>query len=49
MDSRFFLYLNGIEETWFIQNMSNGKSRFSPAHMADDFVEFILRGITKRA
>ncbi len=41
-------YLNGIEETWFIQSMSNGESRFSPARMADDFVEFILRGITKR-
>jgi len=39
-------YLNGIEETWFIQSMSNGARRFSPAAMADDFVEFILCGMT---
>jgi len=41
-------YLNGIEETWFIQSMSNGQSRFSPARMAEDFIEVILRGIAKR-
>jgi AcrR family transcriptional regulator len=41
-------YLNGIEETWFIQTMSNGESRFSPARMAEDFIELILRGIQKR-
>ena len=39
-------YLNGIEETWFIQNMSNGESRFSPADMADELVAFVLRGMT---
>ena len=38
-------YLNGIEETWFIQAMANGESRFSPACMAEDFIEFIVRGI----
>jgi TetR/AcrR family acrAB operon transcriptional repressor len=38
-------YLNGIEETWFIQTMSNGESRFSPARMAEEFIEFILRGM----
>ena len=41
-------YLNGVEETWFIQNLSSRESRFSPADMADDLVEFILRGMTKR-
>ena len=42
-------YLNGIEETWFIQSMSNGAPRFSPAGMADDFIELILRGMTRRS
>ncbi len=42
-------YLNGIEETWFIQGMSNGARRFSPARMADDFIELILGGITTRS
>jgi len=42
-------YLNGIEETWFIQSMSNGARRFSPAGMADDFIEFILRGLTRHS
>jgi hypothetical protein len=42
-------YLNGIEETWFIQGMSSGARRFSPAGMADDFIEFILRGMTSRS
>lgn len=42
-------YLNGIEETWFIQSMSNGARRFSPARMADDFIELILRGMTNRS
>lgn len=39
-------YLNGIEETWFIQNMANVERRFSPAVMADELVAFILRGMT---
>lgn len=42
-------YLNGVEETWFLQQLSLQESRFSPAHMADDLVEFILRGVTNRA
>ena len=40
--------LNGIEEIWFLQNVPGRESRFSPGHRADDSVEFILRGITKR-
>jgi hypothetical protein len=39
-------YLNGIQETWFLQSMSNGQARFSPARMAEDFIELILRGMT---
>jgi AcrR family transcriptional regulator len=42
-------YLNGIEETWFLHKIANGETRFSPARMAEDFVEFILRGMTKHA
>jgi AcrR family transcriptional regulator len=39
-------YLNGIEETWFIQNMANPGRRFSPAEMADELVDFVLCGMT---
>ncbi len=40
-------YLNGIEETWFIQNMASGERRFSPAEMADELVAFVLLGMAK--
>lgn len=39
-------YLNGIEETWFIQILAKGEHPFSPADMADELVAFILRGMT---